>query len=245
MNPEQAKSLVSRDEEARSAVDQTYDAIWSAIARYELPPGTVLVERNLTERFGFSRTAVREALYRLDHEGVVERIPNHGAFVRKLTPREIVDIISAREAVEGMAARIAALRRPDAGIAEIEALFEALSPPESSEGFARMVSAGTLLHDSILRWSGNRSLQRAYGGLRSEAMLIRTLTQRGSYLDAPPPQIVQIESSSLDDHREIIAAIKARDGAAAEGAMRSHLQKTSRRIIAELVEFAPEQAPDI
>lgn len=245
MTPEQGTILALRDDDARSAVDQTYEAIWSAIARYELPPGTVLVERNLTELFGFSRTAVREALYRLDHEGVVERIPHRGAFVRKLTPREIVDVISAREAVEGMAARIAAQRRPDAEIAEIEALFEALSPPESSEGFARMVALGTRLHDSILRWCGNRSLQRAYGGLRSEAMLIRALTQRGSYLDAPPPQIVQIESSSLNDHREIIAAIKARDGAAAEAAMRSHLQKTSRRIIAELVEFAPEQAPDI
>lgn len=220
---------------ARTPSERTYTEIWDAIARSVFPPGALLVERDLSDRYGHSRTVVREALFRLEHEGIVERIPNRGAFVRKLTPREIVNIFSAREAVEGMAARLAASRRPDDGVAQVEAELLRVRPNVDAVSIGEFAKVGPQLHDRIVEWSANRSLQRAYAVLRSEAMLVRSLTQREAFFQASPPLILKIESASYEDHLTVVSALKARDGEAAEKAMRSHLVKTCRRIVQELV----------
>lgn len=228
-------SATALSHRVRSSSERTYDEVWDAISRSVFPPGSILIERDLSDRYGHSRTVVREVLLRLEHEGVVERIPNRGAFVRKLTPREIVNIFSAREAVEGMAARLAALRRPDSGVAKIESELIAARPRDDATSIGDFTIVGRRLHDLIVEWSDNRSLQRAYAGLRSEAMLVRSLTQRETFFQSTPPFVLKIESASYEDHLAIVAALRARDGETAEKAMREHLVKTRRGIVRELV----------
>src|ERR1700750_2496061 len=99
-----------------------YAALHAAIVAGALSPGERLVEEELAEKLGYSRGAVRGAILRLGHEGLVSRERNRGARVRRFTLEEAVEILEARAALESLAAGYAALRRTDAEAAELRAL---------------------------------------------------------------------------------------------------------------------------
>ena len=90
-----------------------YAALHAAIVAGELSPGERLIEEELAEQLGQSRGAVRGAILRLGHEGLVVRERNRGARVRRFTPEEAVEVLEARAALESLAAGYAALRRTD------------------------------------------------------------------------------------------------------------------------------------
>ena len=90
--------------------EMTYRRIKEDILNSKWPPGTKLVERQLSEKFGVSRTPIREAFNQLEKEGLVEQVPKWGVFVKELDEQEILEMYEVREALEGMAARLAAVR---------------------------------------------------------------------------------------------------------------------------------------
>src|SRR5664279_4907884 len=90
---------------------EAYETLHRAIVASELSPGERLVEEELAERLGHSRGAVRAALMRLDHDGLVVREPNRGAHVRRIGIEEAIEIVEARCALESLAAGYAAVRR--------------------------------------------------------------------------------------------------------------------------------------
>ncbi|MGD9942347.1 MAG: GntR family transcriptional regulator [Burkholderiaceae bacterium] len=94
------------------------------IAAHDLPPGSQLKELELAAEFGVPRLRVREALARLEQRGLVERIPNKGAIVTRITLDELVSIYEAREVLEGLCVRLAAERAPDGCWDDLVTLFE-------------------------------------------------------------------------------------------------------------------------
>ena len=189
------------------------DAIRGAIISGDFSPGQRLVEAELTERFGASRAAVRDALVQLDGEGLVERIQNRGARVRAVSLEEAVEITEIRMALEGLCAAKAAGRATESDHAELRGIGERMRAAVGSGDVFGYSDLNKELHALLLTISGQRTARTVLDRLRGQNVRhqFRLATQPGR------PQI------SLPEHLAIIDAVCAGDAEAAEQAMRAHL----------------------
>jgi len=191
------------------------------ILTLEFRPGTRLVEDELTATFNAGRTPVREALLRLQGEGLVSR--QRGWIVEATDPANFRSIFEARIAIEGYAARLAAERIDDAGLqrlAEAMAGMEAIEKPRTE--INRLNRA---FHVQIVQASGN--------GLFVE-MHERTQFQYWN-LRLPVVFLKEQLAVSIDQHRALFDALQRRDGAHAEQAARVHIE-TTMRIVAQALD---------
>lgn len=205
--------------------DEVYEILVAEILSGVLDPNAPLSERALVERFGISRTPVRQVLWRLERDDLVTLHPNRGAFLKKLGVSDIVDLFQLREALEPLACGLAATRRPEE---ELEALATQLRDAPRNDA-VRLVELGESLHESIVLWSGNTMLSRLYETLRMQTRLMRNLLHSS----------VGAERASRLEHLEIIAALQARDGTASRNAMENHLVRSRRAILHNLFGEVP------
>ncbi|MEM9145753.1 MAG: GntR family transcriptional regulator [Pseudomonadota bacterium] len=206
----------------RDATD-VYTALLDAIDAGEYPAGTRLVETELAERFGVSRTPVREALGRLESQGVAQRDGRRGLTVAALDPDQLGELYDLREVLEGFAARLAARR---ASLAEIAVLREMVETDRTLSDDARTLAlANRRFHRALHRASHNRYLNGMLERMRRSLALLS-----GSSLEAPGRGI-----ASVEEHDRIVTALEARDQEGAEAATRLHIEnayKTRLRQIA-------------
>lgn len=199
-----------------------------AILTAAVRPGEPFSERALAARFHLSRTPIREILRRLEREHLVELVPRRGAFVRRLDPREVLEIFQARETVEPAAARLAAARAEPAVLRRLRRQFDALELADRPIALAAMVAAGRRLHDAVVAASGNRYLQEMYGILSAQTARVRQMTR----------EHFEIERESYRWHVQILEALQRGDADGAERAMREHLRLTREALLRRLL--APE-----
>jgi DNA-binding GntR family transcriptional regulator len=140
--------LLLRPERPRLA-DRAYTELRSHLVQGKLPPGTRLVEQTLTAVLGISRTPLREALWRLEQDGLVERRDSGGVYVTELTQDEFEELMGLRAVIEGYCARLAAERATDAQLAEIAAAHEDAERAHDAHDLERLTDAGTRFHDAI------------------------------------------------------------------------------------------------
>ncbi|MGC0423311.1 GntR family transcriptional regulator [Embleya sp. AB8] len=200
--------------------EQIAAEIRDAIRLGTLQRGTLYSSRELGERFGASRTPVREALLKLADLGLVRIERNRGARVLGPDGRGVVELCSLRVLLEPPACRSAAAvmtARDDAELAAQLAIM-AEHPDAGPEYFA----ADEKLHDVILRAAGNLRLAKFVGELR------QTLALDGR-LSVPEYQSVE---TALQDHTDIVEALRRRDGVAAERAMRKHIVRSGELLVA-------------
>jgi DNA-binding GntR family transcriptional regulator len=190
-----------------------YAALHTAIVSGDLSPGERLVEEELAERLGRSRSAVREAILRLGHEGLVVRERNRGARVRRLTLDEAVEILEARATLESLAAGYAALRRSDADADELQELVDEMARLHTAGEPLAASERNAVLHRRILEISGHHVARDICGRLNSQMVRFQFRT----VLAPGRPQ------KSMAEHRRIAAAISAGDQRGAEQAVREHL----------------------
>lgn len=193
---------------------RAYDHIRRSILDSTIPVGTALSEYKLAQEIGVSRTPVREALKRLEQEGLVRAVARRGTFVADLSVCDIVEIYQVRIQLEGLAARAAAERMKPT---EVDDLIAELDRSEKQSKRGRLESArehDRRLHKSIVEATSNGRLARILATLEDQVHRIR---QRAM---SHTPRV----PASLAEHRAVLQAIKKRDGAAAEKAMRDHLQ---------------------
>ncbi len=198
---------------ARAARSDITARLREAITRGHLMPNERLIEADLAGRYGVNRAHIRTALAMLDQEGLVVRERNRGARVRAITDAEALEIAETRLAIEVMVSRQAAARVSDAGrkaLRAIEADMRRAVKDADDLAFSR---ANAALHREIHQIAGNATASRILSTLRSH--LVR-LQYRVILLPGRP-------QSSLAEHRAIVDALCARDGDAAETAMRKHL----------------------
>jgi DNA-binding GntR family transcriptional regulator len=190
-----------------------YAALHAAVVSGELSPGERLIEEELAERLGLSRGAVRGAILRLGHEGLVVRERNRGARVRRFTPAEAVEILEARAALESLAAGYAALRRTDDDIRVLRGLVADMAKLLDDGELLSMSERNAVLHRRILEISDHTVACDICSRLHSQMVRyqFRTVLAPGR------PQ------RSLEEHNRIVTAIAAADRGGAERAMHDHL----------------------
>lgn len=187
-----------------------------AIDAGELPPGTRLIETDLAHRFGVSRTPVREALGRLESQGVVSRAGGRGVVVASLDYDQLGELYDLREVVEGLAARLAARRAAPAEIAVLREMVEA--DRGRTEDADALSASNRLFHRQLHRASHNRYLVQMLASVRRASALLS-----GTSLAAPGRG-----AESVAEHHAIVAALEARDEEGAEVAARAHITAAYR-----------------
>jgi len=201
----------------RSLVDQAFDRIADAIVVGEIQPGDRIRESLLASRLGISRGVLREAMQRLEGLKLVSRTSNIGVHVIGLSEQDMLDLYAMREALEGMAARLAAIHMPDDEIRALEGLLDRhgeKTDVRTGEGYYQ-ATADEDFHFRIARGSRNQRLERT---LCTELYYpLRLYRYRSS---VRPGRAV----AALAEHREVVAAIAARDADRAEAAIRRHIQ---------------------
>ncbi len=194
-----------------------YDALHREIVTSDLSPGERLVEEDLAGRLGASRGAVRAALLRLGHDGLVVRERNRGAWVRRITLDEAIEILEARGALESLAAGYAALRRSDAEAQELFQLVSEMEQLHAGGELLEMSECNGALHRRILQISRHRVAIDVCGRLHSQVVRFqfRTVLAPGR------------STRSMVEHARIVGAIGEGDRDAAEAAMREHLSNVT------------------
>jgi DNA-binding GntR family transcriptional regulator len=212
--------------------DEGYNRLREAIASGELLPSERLVEEDLSRRLGIGRAAVRMALVRLEHDGLVERERNRGARVRRVTEAEAVEILEVRAALESLAARHAATRATREDARELRRLLREMRAHRERGDLMSVSETNARLHRRILEISGHATATRLSGMLISQIVRFQYRT----VLLAGRPE------RSHQEHTAIVDAIAAGDADAAERAMRRHLGNVARAL-RERVAASAEPAP--
>lgn len=204
-----------------------YTALHDGIVAGEFSPGERLIEEELAERLGQSRGAVRAAILRLGHEGLVVRERNRGARVRRFTVDEAIEVLEARAALESLAAGYAALRRTDDEARALQALVDEMKRLHREGELLTISERNAVLHRRILEISDHRVALDICSRLQSQVVRFQFRT----VLAAGRPQ------RSIAEHQRIVSAIASGDRAAAEEAVRQHLTN----VAAVLVDVAAPQ----
>ena len=185
----------------------------------KLPNGSKLTEQAVCEKYKVSRTPVREALSRLEVEGLVENIPNRGAFIRGLSAQDVADIMTMRKIYEIQAVRWAVERITDEELDELEENFEFMEFYTMKNDIDKMLNINRSFHQMIYRASHNR-------------MLAQLLSSYQNYIRHDSAALARADDylqTVLDEHRQIFLAIVSRDQEAAVAAMESHMDNSIRR----------------
>lgn len=193
---------------------RTYEHIRRGILDASHPVGTALSEYQLAAEIGVSRTPVREALKRLEHEGLVRSVARRGTFIADLTVRDIVEIYEVRIQLEALAARVAAERMEPA---EAKELLVDMNRAKKLAADARLDGArehDVHLHKRVIASTSNGRLAQILSTLDDQVHKIR-------HQALGHPARLQ---ASFAEHGAVLGAIIDRDPAAAEKAMRDHLQ---------------------
>lgn len=213
-----------------SLADQVTSLIRDAIINGGLQPRTRLVENELADNLKVSRGPVREALRRLEQEGLVRIVPASGTFVATLTEDDIKDIYGVRAALEGYAASIAA----ESGFDPLP-LDEVLTQMQSSFNagdLSGIIEADVAFHRGLILLANNRRLLAAWNTLEAQTRLILSLTRDQVYRD--PERLVE-------QHRALVEAIRSRDREHAEKRVREHIEARVNERLAYWREMSANQ----
>lgn len=204
-----------------------------AIVEGELAPGSKISEPELAKRFQVSRGPLREALMRVEGLGLIERIPHIGARVTQLSPTKLVELYAVREALEGMAARLAARNITEIELAGLESLLSTHSTHiDQVEGASYFHQQGDFdFHYRIIQASRNQQL---IGLLCDELYHLLRMYRYQS----PRSHSRQVEA--LEEHKFILRAIRQRDEELAEMLMRRHIA-CSRQLIEQQIMLDAQQ----
>ena len=195
---------------------RVYETIRSAITAtnlYEIEHSELrLDERELAGRLGVSRTPIREALVRLEHEGLVTSVPRRGYFIARKTKAELLEVIVVWAALESMAARLVALTAKPEAIASLREIFATFEGDQISAHLDEYSDANLRFHQRIIELSGCATLRRTADGILIHMRSIRHRTIGEDHRF----------DRSIVDHMNIIEALEQRDAELAERLVRDH-----------------------
>ena len=209
-----ALGLVRLESDASFRV-KAYEALRSAIVEmniYEPGADLRLDERGLAARLGVSRTPIREALVRLEHEGLVESVPRRGYFILRKNKEELVEIITVWAALESMAARLITEVAGADEIASLRTIFSTFDDGLAQANLDEYSDANLRFHQRIVELSRSKALRTTADGILIHVRSIRhrTIGENRRF------------ERSIVDHMHIIEALEARDAELAERLVRDH-----------------------
>ena len=200
------------------------NAIRDAINNGGLKPGDRLMEIQLAEELGISRTPVREAIRKLEMEGFVVMIPRRGTYVTDISLKDVTEIYEIRISLDMLAASLAAERINDDELEEMDRQLLLTSKYNIDTEMEKIVACDSVFHDVLYRAARNERLVSIINNLRDQLTNMRGRTM------AQPGRLAE----TLTEHRILLDAIASRDPEAAAAAARSHIENAERTLMESL-----------
>ncbi|MCR9256337.1 MAG: GntR family transcriptional regulator [Alphaproteobacteria bacterium] len=197
----------------RSLHDELVDRVRELIVDGSLSAGSKVPERELCERFGVSRTPMREALKVLAAEGLVLLEPNRGAWVTRVTIEELEEVFPVMGALEALSGELACERISEAGIAAIEDTHRRMVTHFQAGQLAEYFRANQEIHEAILTAADNATLSAQYKSLASRVRRARYIANMSR----------ERWTKAVAEHEQILAALRTRDGQALARVLKQHL----------------------
>jgi DNA-binding GntR family transcriptional regulator len=213
-------------------VEQAYSAIRAKILDNSYSPGFQVLESVLVSELGVSRTPLREALIRLQQEGLVEVIPRHGMRVLPLFAQDMAEIYQILSALESSAAEMLAARKPSAKeLAPLKAATQDMVKALKKDDLKAWAAADERFHASLIGLAGNRLLAQAVAAYWDRAHRARMFT-----LKLRPKPV-----NSTKEHAQMVEHILKGDVKATGAAYRAHRERASRELTVILTRFGLSQ----
>ena len=198
-----------------------FEALREAIIKGVLKPGERMMEIQLAEEMGVSRTPVREAIRKLELECLVAMVPRKGAYVADLSMKDIVEVFEIRGALEGLAAELAAERITEEELEELERYLVRIMESIGADDLSLMVEVDTDFHTQLYKASRNERLSQIISNLREQIQRFRKTSL------AVPGRM----KAALEEHKKIVEAISARDGVLARHLAEEHIENAENSLM--------------
>lgn len=196
-----------------------FSQIQKDILQGKMRSGEKLTEQSICDKYAVSRTPVREALRQLEMEGLIETIPNRGAFIIGFSAQDMADMYELRKTYEIQAVKWAIERITDEEMEDLRETFEFMEFYTQKNDIDKMLNINTGFHQLIYTASHNRMLQHV---LSSYQIYIKYSRKPGPYPDNYLPDV-------LEEHREIFNAFENKDIQAGAAAMTKHMESSMAR----------------
>ena len=201
--------------------DVVFENLRGAIVEGKLKPGQRLMEVQLAEQLGVSRTPVREAIRKLELEGLVVMIPRKGAYVANMSLKDVIDVLEIRASLEGLAASLAAERITDEDIKKLESIVEEFNDSINESDVEALLRKDVEFHECIFKSTNNKKLNQLINSLWEQVYRFR-VTYISDY-----DSTVNI----VEEHKMILDAIKRRDSKLAKQYAMQHIQTAENFMI--------------
>lgn len=204
--------------EIKSFKNIAYEYLYDNIINYKILPGTPIVEQEISNILGISRTPVREALKHLEAKGLIKHIPKRGTFVNEISMQDIEEIFAIREALESYALKTSIHTIPNEEIEVVEKQLNSLGDKSSFEDF---YESDRKLHDLIVKYGYNKRLDNILINLNAQIEKLR-------HISATIPKRLE---SSKQEHIEIIEALKARNLEKTSELLTEHIRNVKMNVL--------------
>ncbi|WKA58389.1 GntR family transcriptional regulator [Planococcus shenhongbingii] len=206
--------------------NSVYDYLYNAIRTGDIKPGQTLTERELAEKIGVSRTPVREAIRKLEEQGLVTHVPHKGVKVATLTMEKVAQLYEVREVLEGLAARtLSQIQTPEI-IDELNSYVAKAEKEAAANNIKELADINSEFHLALTRLSENFYLEAIMTMLQTQIglMMSTSLSQAGRPL------------RNVEEHKMMISAIQSGDGDVAESMARFHVRKAKENAFKKIAE---------
>ena len=204
--------------------DVVFQTLRQAILKGELQPGERLMEIKLAESLGVSRTPIREAIRKLELEGLVVMIPRKGAAVANITEKDTKDVLEVRRTLEMFAVEVACDRITEEQLVELKKAAKEFEASKGSMDLIRIAETDMNFHEIIYEATQNERLVQMLNNLRENMYRYRI-----EYLKDP-----NYYDSLVKEHQEILCAIEKKDKEYARKCMRDHIDNQQFAVISKL-----------
>lgn len=208
---------------------EVYEYLRGRILRHELRPGERLREEELCRELNVTRTPLRLAFRRLEHERLIVGEPYRGVHVREIGSEEIAPLFDMREVLEGLAARNVAASGDAAKFAQLSELARICDEAENNEQWSLFFSHDQAFHAAMVRHSHNAKLVEVMSVYDFQ---LRTFSFHDQYLLHVVEQLRQRTAELKDQHQKLAQILRAGDGEAAEAALRLHVRNSKEIVLA-------------
>ncbi|MCX4345155.1 MAG: GntR family transcriptional regulator [Kineothrix sp.] len=204
--------------------DVVFNTLRKAILTGELKPGERLMEIHLANRLGVSRTPIREAIRKLELEGLVTMIPRRGAEVAQITEKSMKDVLEVRRALDALCAELACDRISEEEMGKLEEACAGFEKATRTGDTTAIAKADVALHDIIVAATGNRRLVQLVNNLAEQMYRYRF-------------EYIKDESQHerlVEEHRIIYESIRAKDREAAAAAAKMHIDNQEKSVMRQI-----------
>lgn len=204
--------------------DVVFNTLRQAILTGELKPGERLMEIHLANRLGVSRTPIREAIRKLELEGLVTMIPRRGAEVAQITEKSMNDVLEVRRAVDALCAELACDRITEEELVELKKACDVFEQAVKTKDVKQIAQADVALHDIIVQATGNNRL----------IQLVNTLSEQMYRYRFEYIKDSSQHQNLVEEHRVIYQAIVDKDKETASKAAKVHIDNQEKAIIHQI-----------